>query len=116
MSPWGHLLVGGCVAAALRCGGWSPRRAGLLLGSVLPDLDFLLLVPLVGRVRGHRTITHAPLFQLLVAWKLRRLGFWSVLLGQLLHSLADSLGEGNPPGVAWLWPIIWRRVHPRARV
>jgi membrane-bound metal-dependent hydrolase YbcI (DUF457 family) len=83
---------------------------GIVLGSVLPDLDFVLLVPLMGRRRGHRTVTHAPAFQLIAAWLLRPFGFWSVFVGQLTHSLADSLGAGHPPGVAWLWPLVWRRI------
>jgi membrane-bound metal-dependent hydrolase YbcI (DUF457 family) len=112
MTPWGHAAVGLGLAGAAAAWGWRARLPGLLLGSVLPDIDFVLLVPLLGRQRGHRTITHAPVFQLWLAWRLRRMGFWSLLVGQLAHSVADSLGPGNPAGVAWLWPLVWRRVAP----
>jgi membrane-bound metal-dependent hydrolase YbcI (DUF457 family) len=96
---------------AARCG-LRVNVAGIIVGSIIPDIDFLLLVPFLGRKRGHRTITHAPVFQVLLALALRhRLGFWSVLVGQLAHSMADSQGPGNPSGVAWLWPLVWRRVH-----
>jgi membrane-bound metal-dependent hydrolase YbcI (DUF457 family) len=98
------------LAGAAAAWGWRANVRGLLLGSVLPDIDFVLLVPLLGRARGHRTLTHAPMFQLWLAWRLRRLGFWSLLVGQLVHSVTDSLGPGNPAGVAWLWPLVWRRV------
>lgn len=110
MTPLGHTLVGlGLAGVATVCGA-RPNLAGIVLGSVVPDIDFLLLVPWMGRERGHRTITHAPVFQVVLAWALRRLGFWSVLGGQVAHSLADSLGPGYPPGVAWWWPLVWRRV------
>jgi membrane-bound metal-dependent hydrolase YbcI (DUF457 family) len=92
-----------------RCG-LRVNLAGIVVGSIIPDIDFLLLAPFLGRARGHRTITHAPVFQVLLALALRRLGFWSVLVGQLAHSVADSRGPGKPSGVAWLWPLVWRRV------
>jgi membrane-bound metal-dependent hydrolase YbcI (DUF457 family) len=105
-----HACVGLAIGkAAALCGG-RLNWAGLLLGSVLPDIDFVFLVPWLGRVRGHRTITHAPLFQVGVAWVLRKYGFWAVFIGQFAHSLVDSLGPGMPRGVAWLWPLIWRRI------
>jgi membrane-bound metal-dependent hydrolase YbcI (DUF457 family) len=91
---------------AARCG-LRANVPGIIVGSVIPDIDFLFLAPFLGRERGHRTITHAPVFQVVLALVLRRLGFWSVLVGQLAHSVADS--QGSPTGVAWLWPLLWRR-------
>jgi membrane-bound metal-dependent hydrolase YbcI (DUF457 family) len=85
MTPWGHAAVGLGMAGVAAAWGWRAKLPGLLLGSVLPDIDFVLLVPLLGRQRGHRTITHAPVFQLWLAWRLRRMGFWSLLVGQLAH-------------------------------
>ncbi len=110
MTPLGHTAVGLCIASVATSRGWRVNLLGLLIGSVIPDLDFVFLVPFMGRKRGHRTVTHAPVFQVLLAWALRRWGFWSVLVGQLAHSLTDSLGAGKPPGVAWLWPLVWRRM------
>lgn len=110
MKPWEHALVGVWLAGGMARCGLPVRLPGVLLGSVLPDIDFLLLVPVVGRLAGHRTITHAPVFHIGVALVLRRLGFWSMLAGQLCHSLTDSMGPGKPRGVAWAWPVLWRRV------
>ncbi len=109
MTPWAHAACGATLAW-LSAGKQPPRWTGWLLGSVLPDVDFVLLVPWLGRPAGHRTITHAPLFQLGVAWLLRRYGFGPVFYGQLVHSLTDSMGRGHPRGVAWLWPLRWQRV------
>jgi membrane-bound metal-dependent hydrolase YbcI (DUF457 family) len=110
MTPLGHTIVGICLGDVVSACGGRVNRLGLLLGSIVPDLDMIFLVPWMGRERGHRTITHSPVFQVLLAWLLRRFGFWSVLAGQLAHSAADSLGEGHPRGVAWLWPLVWQRV------
>ncbi len=109
MTPVGHTLVGLCIAGgAARCG-WHINRAGVVLGSVLPDLDILVFVPFLGRMQGHRTITHAPVVQIGLAWLLARFDSGSVLLGMLAHSGVDSVGDGNPRGVAWLWPVVRRR-------
>lgn len=78
---------------------------GVMVGSLLPDLDFFLLVPFVGRKRGHRTAMHSPVFHMIMAVLLRRLGMGSVLLGALVHSLIDDFMPGDPPGVAWFWPF-----------
>jgi hypothetical protein len=111
VTPWGHAAVGLCIADVAALCGWRINRSGILLGSVIPDLDFLFLVPFLGRLHGHRTMTHAPLFQLGLAWLLRRYGFWSVLVGQLAHSIADSATSRQRPGIAWLWPLKWQRLH-----
>ncbi|NJK80351.1 MAG: metal-dependent hydrolase [Chloroflexaceae bacterium] len=110
MHPYQHALISLCAAGALGRCGYRVHIGALVFGGMVPDIDFLVLLPLMGRMAGHRTITHAPLFQIGLAWLLRRWGFWSVLLGQLLHSFTDSLGPGNPRGVAWLWPWRWQRV------
>lgn len=110
MTPYAHAACGLALAWLTRPPHHPPQWAGWLIGSVLPDLDFVLLVPLLGRQMGHRTITHAPAFQVGMAWLLRRYGFWAVLGGQLVHSLADSCGHGNPRGVAWFVPFHWNRV------
>lgn len=78
---------------------------GVFLGSLLPDLDFVLLVPFLGRRRGHRTAMHSPVCSVISALFLRRFGMGSVLLGALAHSLIDDFVPGDPPGVAWFWPF-----------
>lgn len=110
MSPLVHGVVGVVVT-------WLGRQArlplsyrGMLLGSLWPDTDFLFLVPLLGRERGHRTITHAPLAHLLLACLFHRYGVTSILVGGLLHSLIDDLHPGSPAGVAWFWPLSMSRV------
>ncbi len=90
---------------------------GVLLGGLLPDADFLLFVLWLGRVRGHRTITHSPAFLILLAWLLRhRFGFSSVLISGLVHSLLDDCHSllddytlEHHEGIAWLWPLSLRR-------
>ena len=111
MSPVGHAVLGWCVAHVAARRGWQVNILGFVLGSVVPDTDFVTLVPLIGRMKGHRTITHAPAFQLLLAWILRRMGFWSVFGGQVIHSLVDNLWGGDPPGIAWVWPLWGKRIQ-----
>lgn len=85
---------------------------GLMVGSLIPDIDFILFVPFMGRMDGHRTITHSLLFIFLFAILFRKqLGFFSTLIGGLLHLIVDDLNSGIPPGVAWLWPIIPERIQ-----
>ena len=90
--------------------GLSLNPQGVLIGSLLPDLDFLLLVPFVGRQRGHRTAMHSPAFHLIAAYLFRQYGFWSVLAGAMLHLAIDDVHAGKPPGVAWLWPFSKGRI------
>lgn len=111
MNPLQHTIVGLHLAGIANHCGWRVNTVGVLLGSVLPDIDFLVLVPFLGRKRGHRTITHAPAFHIILAFVLRRFGFWSVLAGLLSHSITDNLTvRDRASGVAWLWPLVWRRV------
>lgn len=111
MTPLQHAAVGwGLAGMATRCG-WRVNIAGVLLGSVLPDIDFVLFVPFLGRRQGHRTITHAPACHIVLALMLRRFGFWSVLAGLLAHSAADNITRvDRASGVAWLWPLVWKRI------
>jgi len=111
MKPMGHAIVGISFAYGVHQFGYRVNPFGCVLGSVLPDIDIVLFAPFLGRMRGHRTITHAPAFQLLLAWSLRRYGFWSVFLGQILHSLADNAGGGKPAGVAWAFPFSLKRMQ-----
>ena len=83
---------------------------GFVFGSIIPDIDFILFVPFLGRVKGHRTVTHSLLFISLLSFLLRnKYGFFSVFWGGLLHLVIDDLDVGIPPGVSWFWPIIPRR-------
>jgi len=97
---------------------WIGRRLGLavdskgiLIGSLLPDADFLFLVPFIGRQRGHRTVTHSPAFHLATGYLFRRYGFWSVFVGAMMHSAIDDFETGKPPGISWFWPISNSRVR-----
>jgi len=84
---------------------------GMLIGSLFPDLDFFFLVPLVGRRRGHRTVTHSPVFHLTAGYLFRRCGFWSVFVRAIVHSVTDDVNAGNPAGIAWLWPLWGSRLQ-----
>jgi membrane-bound metal-dependent hydrolase YbcI (DUF457 family) len=87
------------------------NRTGVMIGSLLPDIDFLILVPWLGRARGHRTVTHSPAWHIITGVVFRRWGIGSFLLGAVLHSIVDDLSLGRPPGVAWLWPFQSSRLH-----
>jgi len=79
-----------------------------VVSTILPDVDFFIFVPFLGKVKGHRTITHSLFFQFVLAVIFKRFGFWSVFGGLFFHSFVDNF-IGKPPGIAWLWPIKWER-------
>lgn len=106
--------------------------AGTTLGSLLPDIDspnsqIGQLVPVVshviGRIFGHRTITHNLffiLFWVALAYNTGRHGVWALAWGVFVHILMDSF---SGQGVPWLYPIIrqkisfgWYRVGKRGKI
>ena len=117
MTPLGHAAFSYGVGRGSRR--WIPLSlAGVIVGGVLPDVDFVLLwAPQFNA--WHRVITHNLLVCLLAAllaaaWAGRRRGQAHALavglgmaLGGLGHLLTDSILDANPSnglGVAWLWP------------
>ena len=107
--PLQHAALAFVAVQVAKWSGLRPRENVFFVSSILPDLDFLLLTPILGRVKGHRTITHSPVFQIFFALVFHKFGFWSLLGGMLLHSLVDSVMHGKPPGIAWFWPLRWER-------
>lgn len=111
MTPPGHCAVSYII------GKTHPRIVlpAILIGGVLPDIDFLLLLfPWFNQV--HRVITHNLLFVGLVALagvcvnssvpKYRIV--LGLLLGGMLHLLVDSCMDSNPSngiGIALFWPF-----------
>ncbi len=111
MSPLGHLSCSYLAGQTLK----NCHMPAILLGGVLPDIDFLLL-PFSFFNQIHRLATHNLLFIVLLAvgigwWtaKGNRLNFvFSLFLGGLLHLLVDSCLDSNPSngiGVPLLWPF-----------
>ncbi len=105
---------------------------GTLIGSLLPDIDspnsqIGQLVPLVshtiGRVFGHRTITHNLFFILswvYLAYRTEQHILWALAWAVFIHILMDSFSR---QGVPWLYPIIrkkvsfgWYRVKRRSKL
>lgn len=109
MTPFGHLTVGAALARWLQRRGVPVQTKGVLLGSVLPDVDFFA-TPYFARTKVHRTFTHSPIALLLAGLVLRRWGIGSVIIGGLSHILIDNFIGGNPPGVGWAFPLTSGRV------
>ncbi|MCJ7826164.1 asparagine synthase-related protein, partial [Patescibacteria group bacterium] len=57
-----------------------PRKNVFIVSSILPDLDFLLFTPILGRVKGHRTITHYLRIFLDSPGKIEPMRYWNVNL------------------------------------
>ncbi|MER3543714.1 MAG: hypothetical protein C4311_03685 [Chloroflexota bacterium] len=111
MTPFGHLIVGAALARWLRERGLSVQTKGVLVGSVLPDVDFFAVHTLgFPKSEAHRTWTHSPIALLLAGLALRRLGIGSVIVGGLSHILIDNFIGGNPPGVGWAYPLVRGRI------
>ena len=122
MKPVTHLAVAYLTARGLEAAGTPVDRRGLFIGSLLPDLDFLLL-PFIPRMLSHRTAAHSLAWITLMAALLqRRFGFGSVWLGGLTHLVADELNScdsrrGHWPRLMWLFPFdLGRRPWQRCLV
>ena len=110
MSPLGHAAIALLARRAImRCTNTNLDLQGILLGSVLPDLDFVLL-PFGKREHVHRTLGHSPFFVLVAVCLLSsRLPANAVLCGGVSHLLVDNFWGGDPPGVAWFFPFDRKR-------
>lgn len=95
-----HLAVGACAALLLADQGVA-AAAGLIAGSVLPDIDSSdslvgRHLPIIPLLLPHRTITHSLLIAA-AAWFISPY----LSLGMLSHIMLDML---TPAGVSLLWP------------
>ncbi len=121
MSPIGHLSISYLVGKTTK----GICLWAILLGGVLPDIDFILLpFPFFNQV--HRLVTHNFLFVGLSAlsigtWgakrdkKYKAILSFSLFLGGLLHLFLDSCFDSNPSnglGVALFWPFDDRYFSP----
>jgi membrane-bound metal-dependent hydrolase YbcI (DUF457 family) len=118
MTPLGHL------SAAYLAGDASERVStpAALVGGVLPDVDFLLIVtPWFNQL--HRVVTHNLLFVALFTAlgtlsapkRGRKAVAVGLLIGGLLHLLIDASLDSNPTnglGVALWWPFFDDVVSP----
>lgn len=103
--------MGAALARWLQRRGLPVQTKGVLVGSVLPDVDFFAVHTLgVSKSEAHRTWTHSPLALILAGLALRRLGIMSVIAGGLSHILIDNFIGGNPPGVGWAYPLVRGRI------
>jgi len=110
MTPLGHASVSYLVSKTSR----RLVPAVVVVGGVLPDIDFLLL-PIPSFNSFHRVATHNLFFLALCALALvsfvrrdRGAVVVSFLVGALLHLFCDSIIDTNPSngiGVALLWPL-----------
>ena len=95
MQPISHYSIAYLINKGLQAANLPINPDGLRWGSVLPDIDYLL-VPFTSRFLAHRTVTHTPLWTAMVAVVMgRRWGFWSTWLGGLIHLAADELTSCN---------------------
>ncbi len=110
MSPLGHVAIALLARRAIeRCTNTNLDLRGMLLGSVLPDLD-LALLPFGKREYVHRTFSHSPFFVLVAARFLSsRLPANALFCGGVSHLLLDNFWGGDPPGVAWFFPFDRKR-------
>lgn len=110
MTPLGHAAIGYIAGRGL------PRwpMAPLLVGSILPDVDFA--AGLFGQANDfHRGATHSIAFAVLAGvvaaiWGWRDRAGWAIaaFTGVLAHAVIDSMLDTNPSngiGVALFWPI-----------
>lgn len=95
-------MAAGCLAAVLIPGITATAAAGLIIGSVLPDIDsekslIGRQVPLIPKMLPHRTITHGLLFMILLGMLYSPLG-----AGVGIHLFLDMF---NPDGVKLFYPF-----------
>ena len=110
MSPLGHIAIALFARRAIkRYANTDLDLHGIVLGSILPDLD-LMLLPFGKREHVHRTVGHSPLLVLIAAWLLSsRLPADALVCGGISHLLVDNFWGGDPPGVAWFFPFDRKR-------
>lgn len=101
----GHLPAGYLAAKAMARKIASPALFwGIVIGSVLPDIDMVWFLLIDSTVHHHHLITHRPIVWislLILAVALRSPALIGVALGAMLHMVLDTtLGE-----IAWFWPL-----------
>jgi len=85
-----------------------------LIFSILPDIDILFVG---GIARHHQTLTHAPLFWILVFILFNLLALalnsafiktisFGILIGAISHMILDTFGMSI--GLSWLAPFSWK--------
>lgn len=111
MTPAGHASVAYIVGSGMP---WLSVSA-VIAGGLLPDIDYIFyLYPWFSSI--HRVLTHNIFFVLAVSLPglllvkpgMKARVFMSLLLGGVLHLLADACLDNNPRngiGVAILWPL-----------
>ena len=111
MTPLGHIAIGYTSQSLSH----KLLLPALITGSLLPDIDFLLL-PLEAFNSLHRSFTHSlafivPAAAILTAFpqiRRKKAFFLSMLIGGLMHLFADSVIDNNATngvGVPLLYPI-----------
>ena len=125
MTPVGHAAFSYVVATGLQRM-MAISVVGLVVGGLLPDVDFLMLWS-PGFNAWHRVVTHNLFCCAAAALVAAVVGGWrwggagalalggGVGLGALGHLLVDSMMDTNPSngiGVAWLWPFSERTYSP----
>jgi inner membrane protein len=117
MDPVSHAVIGSAVAALVPPGTHQAVVWGILIGSEIPDIDFVVRYwgGQVTYLKNHRGPTHGLAVLLLhagiIAGVLRLIwpeaAFWAIyqwsLLGCLSHVLFDF---GNDYGTQGLWPFV----------
>jgi membrane-bound metal-dependent hydrolase YbcI (DUF457 family) len=116
MTPFGHASVSFIAGSCLHRKSYRDTAlAALVIGGIVPDMDFLLLMfDWFNRV--HRVISHNLLFivsSALIGAVLsgkgnKKIVAFSLLAGGLLHLAIDSCMDNNPTngiGIALLWPF-----------
>ena len=97
----GVLAATVCTTLNIQAGAELPIAAGLVIGSVLPDIDKSTSligrhVPIIPRLLKHRGFSHSLLFAALFVPIAP-----AVTAGCIIHLLLDM---ANPAGVNLLWP------------
>jgi len=123
MTPFGHASVSFLAGACFfRKSYRDTASVALILGGILPDMDFLFfLFDWFNRV--HRVISHnllfiasAALIGSLLSWKgNKKIVAFSLFAGGLLHLAIDSCLDNNPSngiGIALYWPFSDTRFSP----
>ena len=77
--------------------------------SLIPDVDGIFSPT----VAGHHSITHTPIFWLVVAglvWMKHNIISMGIFLGSILHLITDWI-TARTVGIQWLYPISLKNYH-----
>ena len=117
LTPLGHISVSYIMGKGIK----TLSIPALIIGGVLPDID--VIAYLFGAYEQiHRTFTHSLFFVLLAALtgmlfykKEKKIIFFSLLLGGVMHLVFDFIQDTNPAngvGVMLFWPFSEQYVAP----